>query len=97
MHPNFRLLNRHPYLQQILLHNLVFLPEQLLHVPVDADVATGEPLLPFLRQEHDSAGGQLHGIDQYCCEMNVRGLLWSLGKKVVMGVFSTYRTPWPWA
>lgn len=93
----FTLLNRHTYPQQVLLHNLVFLPEQLFHVPVDADVAPGEPLLPFLRQEYDGAGCQLDGIDQYCCKINVRGLLWSLEKKVVMGVFSTYRTPWPWA
>ena len=81
IHPNCTLLNRHPYLQQILLHNLVFLPEQLFHVPVDADVATGEPLLPFLRQIYNGAGCQLDGIDQYCCEMNVRGLLWSFWGK----------------
>ena len=71
--PKFPLLNRHPYLQQVLLHNLVFLPEQLLHIPIDADVATGEPLLPFLRQKHNGAGCQLDSIDQYRCEMNVRG------------------------
>lgn len=46
-------LHSHPHLEKIILHNLLLLAFQLLHVPGTAHIPILQPLSPLFRQPHN--------------------------------------------